>query len=141
METIKQPSFATASAGKYAPIILRIGLALLFLWFGTNQIMHPTDWFGFIPQSIISLTGLNVGTIVFFNGLFEIIAGSMLLLGLFTRVIAFLLFLHILDIAFVVGLDAIGVRDLGLSVATFVIFLNGADWFTLDHFRRFPTAM
>lgn len=123
-------------AKRFAPIILRIAMALLFLWFGTSQIMSPTDWIGFVPQSIVTLTGMSATTIVFFNGLFEIIAGSMLLLGLWTRVVAALLFLHMLDIAFTVGLDAIGIRDLGLAVATFVVFLNGADWWTLDHYIR-----
>ncbi len=120
----------------YSPIILRIGLALVFLWFGFNQITDPTSWYGFVPDSVSTITGLTIARIVFLNGLFEIIAGTALAFGLFTRVAAGLLFLHILDIAFIVGLDSIGIRDLGLSVATFVIFLNGMDRATLDHYIR-----
>ncbi len=122
---------------QYASTILRIGLAGVFLWFGINQIIDPSAWFGYIPQSIVSLTGMTVATLVHYNALFEILAGTMLLLGLFTRVVAFILFLHILDISLVVGLnDSIGIRDLGLSVATFVIFLNGMDTWTLDRYIR-----
>ncbi len=135
METIKQASY-NSTAAKYAPIILRLGLALVFLWFGTNQIMDPISWVGFIPHSIISTTGLSATTLVFYNALFEIVAGTMLLLGFFTRAIAFILFLHLLDIAFTVGLDSLGIRDLGLAVATFVIFLNGMDASTLDRYIR-----
>jgi uncharacterized membrane protein YphA (DoxX/SURF4 family) len=121
---------------QYAPLILRIGLALVFLWFGVNQIIDPISWVGYIPSFITTLTGMTAGSIVFYNALFEIIAGTMLLLGLFTRVVALVLFLHLLDIAFTVGLDSIGIRDLGLAVATFVIFLNGMDWLTLDQYIR-----
>jgi uncharacterized membrane protein YphA (DoxX/SURF4 family) len=122
---------------KYAPIILRIGLAGVFLWFGINQIIDPSAWFGFIPQYALSLTGLTAATLVHYNALFEILAGTMLLFGLFTRVVAFILFLHIFDIALTVGLnDSIGIRDLGLAVATFVIFLNGLDMWSLDLYIR-----
>jgi uncharacterized membrane protein YphA (DoxX/SURF4 family) len=123
-------------AKSYAPTILRIGMAFIFLWFGFNQITDPTAWFGFVPDSAATITHLSIANLVFLNGLFEIIAGTALLFGLFTRLAAGLLFLHILDIAFIVGLDSIGVRDLGLSVATFVVFLNGMDRATLDHYIR-----
>jgi uncharacterized membrane protein YphA (DoxX/SURF4 family) len=124
------------NAKQYSPTILRIGIALVFLWFGTNQIIDPTAWFGFVPDSISTLTGISIAHLVFLNAVFEIIFGTALLFGLFTRLVAFLLFLHILDIAFIVGLDSLGIRDLGLSVATFTIFFNGADRYTLDHFNR-----
>ncbi|MDB5254742.1 MAG: hypothetical protein JWL92_118 [Candidatus Nomurabacteria bacterium] len=120
----------------YSPTILRIGLALVFLWFGTSQIIDPVAWFGFVPESAATLTGLTIANLVFLNGLFEIVFGTALLFGLFTRLSAFLLFVHILDIALIVGLDSIGIRDLGLSVATFAVFLNGADMLTLDSYNR-----
>jgi uncharacterized membrane protein YphA (DoxX/SURF4 family) len=123
-------------AKQYAPIILRIAMALLFLWFGMSQIIDPSVWVGFMPNSVVTLTGLSVTTLVTINATFEIIAGTMLLFGLYTRVIAAILFLHLLDITFVVSLDAIGIRDLGLAVSTFVIFLNGSDAWTLDRYIR-----
>ncbi len=137
MEKLKQPSSAQGfGAAKYAPTILRLGMSGVFLWFGINQIVDPTAWIGFIPDAIVKLTGMSALTIVHYNAFFEIIAGSMLLLGFLTRFIAFILFLHLLDIAFTVGLDSIGIRDLGLAVATLVIFLNGFDWLTLDRYMR-----
>jgi uncharacterized membrane protein YphA (DoxX/SURF4 family) len=132
----KNPVYVKTTAAKYAPAILRIGLAGVFLWFGVNQIIDPLSWVGYIPSFITTFTGMTAGTVVFYNALFEIIAGTMLLLGFLTRIVAVVLFLHLLDIAFTVGLDSIGIRDLGLAVATFVIFLNGMDWLTLDHYIR-----
>jgi len=118
----------------FAPVVLRIGLSLVFIWFGSQQLLNTKMWIGLIPQSVISISHLSATTLVHFNGAFEIVFGLALLIGISTRVVAFLLALHIIDIMFVVGYGPIGVRDFGLSVATVAIFLNGADFFTVDRF-------
>lgn len=115
-----------------APVVLRIGLALVFIWFGTQQLLDVKMWVGLVPDFVISISHVSATTLVHFNGAFEIVFGLALLVGISTRVTAFLLALHIIDIMFVVGYGPIGVRDFGLSVATVAIFLNGADFFTLD---------
>ncbi len=114
--------------------ILRIGLAIVFLWFGINQIVEPNSYLGFLPDWLTKISPIDPTMIVYLNGSFEILFGTALLLGLFTRIVAFVLFLHMADIAFTVGLDAIGIRDFGLTVATFIIWINGTDAFTLDRF-------
>lgn len=120
-----------------APTVLRIGVALVFLWFGSQQLMHPGSWLGFIPKSIMDISGLTAPTLVAFNGSFEIVFGLCLLAGFFTRVSALLLALHMLDITYVVGYGATGVRDFGLSIAAVAVFLYGIDKLCLD--RRFTT--
>ncbi len=120
--------------------ILRIGLALVFLWFGISQISDTVNWVGYIPDWVVNLSSLNATTIVYLNGGFEIIFGTALLFGLFTRFVAFLLFLHIADITFTVGFDAIGVRDFGLTIATLVVWINGSDFFSLDSFIKKPPS-
>jgi uncharacterized membrane protein YphA (DoxX/SURF4 family) len=118
----------------FSPVIVRIGIALVFIWFGINQLTDTTAWTGFVPQSIIDISGIAVATIVHLNGVFEIVFGAALLLGFFTRFAAFFLALHIIDITYIVGLDSIGVRDFGLSMATIAVWFNGSDFFTLDRF-------
>lgn len=118
----------------FSGTILRIGLALVFLWFGIDQIIDTRSWIGYIPDWVTHYSGLQAATVVYLNGVFEIVFGTALLFGLFTRIVAFVLFLHIADITFTVGFDAIGVRDFGLTVATFVIFVQGSDFFTLDRY-------
>lgn len=121
---------------KYSSSVLRIGLALVFLWFGTQQIIDPSAWVGYIPEGIVGIFSLSALKLVYLNGLFEIVFASALLLGYFTRFSALLLALHMLDITYVVGFDAIGVRDFGLAIATVAIFMNGVDIFSLDYFRK-----
>ncbi len=103
----------------------RIGLSLVFLWFGFNQLMYPLNWIGWVPQGMTGM--IDVYTLVFINGLFEIIFGALLLIGLFTRVASGLLALHLLGITFTIGFNEIGIRDLGLTLALVSVFLHGPD--------------
>lgn len=115
-----------------APIVLRIGLALVFLWFGYSQVTDQVQWTAYVPDSIVEISGLKVETLVFLNGLFELIFGAALLVGFWTRTAALLLTLHMLEITYIVGFDATGVRDFGISIATFAVFLYGRDRLSVD---------
>lgn len=116
---------------EYAPIILRIGISLVFLWFGFSQVFNSKAWLVWLPQWTLNLP-FEPSTFVLINGLFEVIFGILLILGLFTRVSALLLGLHLLPIMFSIGYNDIGVRDFGLIIATFAIFLYGQDNWSLD---------
>ncbi|MFA6520295.1 MAG: DoxX family protein [Candidatus Paceibacterota bacterium] len=119
---------------RFAPIVVRLGLAVVFLWFGTQQIINTSAWVNLIPSWITSISGISAVGFVHFNGAFEIVFGLCLLMGYFTKATAFLLALHMLHITFTVGYNGIGVRDFGLSMATISIFLYGIDSWCLDKF-------
>ncbi|MBI5126587.1 MAG: DoxX family protein [Candidatus Taylorbacteria bacterium] len=121
---------------KYAPIVVRIGVSLVFLWFGLSQLSNTAMWVQMIPDWVISLSGLSATTIVHFNGSFEIVFGLALLVGLCTRVTAFFLALHMLHITLTVGYTAVGVRDFGLTLAAFSVFFHGLDTGTFDYWMK-----
>lgn len=114
------------------PVVLRIGIALVFLWFGMEQLISTQGWTNLIPKAITDITGLSASTIVYFNGAFEVVFGLCLLFGYFTRTVALFLAFHMLDIMVVVGYNAVGVRDFGLAIATIKIFLHGMDSCSID---------
>ena len=114
---------------KYAPIVVRLAIALVFLWFGSNQIMAPGEWFGYLPGFVPEQ---SMALFVTVNGIAEIILGLLLVMGLFTRIVALLLALHLLGIIFFVGYNEIGVRDFGLMLAAVSIALHGPDAWCLD---------
>ena len=116
---------------------LRMGIAFVILWFGAQQFIDPTQWVGFIPDSIINMSPVGAITLVHINGALELVFGTSLMLGLFTRISALILALHMADITYVVGYTSIGVRDFGLMIAVITVFLNGADHTTLDQFLFF----
>ncbi len=125
----------TEKIKKYYHIVLRIGIAILFLWFGFSQIINPDAWIGLMPNYVQSITPFSANTLILFNGIFEIIFATLLLLGLYTRTVSLLLSLHLFHIVTIVGYGAIGARDLALAIATLSIFLHGADEFCLDKLK------
>jgi uncharacterized membrane protein YphA (DoxX/SURF4 family) len=127
---------------KFAPILLRLGVSLVFLWFGINQLLDPESFFGYIPDWIYphdygmvhehSLQGihnlpLTPHVIVMGNGTFETVFGVMLIFGIFTRVSALLLSIHLFLISLGLGYNDLMIRDVGLTIATFAVFLHGPD--------------
>lgn len=106
-------------------LILRLGLASVFLWFGFSQLVDGISWVGLVPDWAVSLLHLPPAMIVLGNGLFEVICGALLALGIWTRAIALIFSLHLAVITFDIGLTAIGVRDFGLTLATVSLAILG----------------
>ncbi len=118
---------------KYAPCILRSGIAIVFLWFGFSQLINPSGWTRMIP-SYASWVPLSTINLIYLHGIFEILLATLLLLGLYTRTAALLLTLNILHITWIVGYGPTGARDLAISLATLSIFLHGKDEYCLDNY-------
>ena len=116
----------------FAPVILRYGLSLLFLWFGFSQLLNAGAWISWVPAWVPSLAHLGVDDIVILNGSFEVIAGAFLAIGIWVRWTALILALHMFMIVFDIGLSAIGMRDLAIAFSTLSLATFGSDNYTLD---------
>lgn len=110
------------SQHEWGVLILRLGLAILFLWFGFSQLFDGVNWVGWVPDWAVSFLHIPPAMIVLLNGSFEVIAGSLLALNIFTRWAALLLALHLLVLVVEIGLNEIGMRDFGLMMATFALY-------------------
>jgi len=110
--------------------LLRLAISLVFIWFGINQLGNIENFLSYLPNFILTSNFTNI--IVIFNGVFELIFGILLLIGLFTRFTALILSINLLTIAIGLGYNDIFIRDLGLTLATFSIFLGGTDKWCLD---------
>lgn len=124
-----------AKFANYAPAVVRVGISLVFLWFGSSQLGNPEAWTGLLPDWT-NILPFEPATLIQMNGIFEVVFGSLLLLGIYVRPVALLLALHMFNIVFTVGYNSIGVRDFGLAMATTAVFLYGADRFSLSSFLR-----
>ena len=133
----------------YSIVIVRIGLALVLLWFGTHQLINPESFLGYIPQWLYShepqmmhehslqlmhnIPKPSVHFILMFNGIFEVVIGSLLLIGIYTRIIASIVALHLISIAFSLGYNDIAIRDLGLTMMAVSLIFSGAGILSLDN--------
>ena len=91
--------------------LLRISLALLFIWFGFNQIIYSNLWTSIVPNWAISLLPFSAKFIVLLNGSFELIFGATLFFGFYARFSSLILFIHIAPIIFSVVYGAMMARD------------------------------
>ena len=112
------------SRQKFGIHLLRLGLAGVFLWFGFSQLFNSLIWVAVVPEWVVNIFHLPPAMIVMGNGLFEIILGSLLAMGFFTRIIAFVFAIHLIPIALNFGLTATGIRDFGLAIASFSLALT-----------------
>jgi len=133
---------------KYSTDIVRIALSIVFLWFGINQLISPESFLGYVPQWLYphgsqmthehplqlmhNIPDLSLHAIIMANGAFETIFGTLLLIGFFTRIAAFLLALHLFGISFSLSYNDVAVRDLGLALATISLIFSGAGEISLD---------
>lgn len=115
---------------EYGKIILRISLSLVFLWFGINQLYSPSNWTVFVPKLFSGIIASKL--LVMINGSFEVIFGLIMISGIYLRLTALLLSLHLIGISFSLGYSALAVRDLGLSLSTLSIFFLGPDKWCFD---------
>jgi uncharacterized membrane protein YphA (DoxX/SURF4 family) len=116
---------------KFAIPVLCVTMGLVFLYFGFQQIYSPDNWATFVPD-FLSIGAMTLNNWVMLNGVLELTLGLFLIMGLYTRFSALILSLHLLFIAFSIGFNPLGVRDFGLAIATFVIFLSGAHPYGID---------
>jgi uncharacterized membrane protein YphA (DoxX/SURF4 family) len=121
----------------YAPTLLRLAMASVVLWFGVSQLLNPSAWTVWLPSWVNALPITSV-QFVLLNGVAELVLGALLLAGLFTRLAALILSLHMLVIAFHLGYTDVGVRDAGLALATLAVAMHGSDYWCLDS-RLFGT--
>jgi len=116
----------------YAPSVVRYAMSLVVLWFGIQQFIDTSSWLAYVPDSAVAFTHLNATVLVYLNGTIEVVFGTLLMFGWKTRWVALILALHLFDIMYIVGYGEIGVRDFGLAMALFTIFMNGPDVLSFD---------
>lgn len=106
----------------YAGTVLRIGLAFVFMWFGWSGISNTEMWVGLVPAwtNVIA----SPETLVLIHGIFELVFGLLLFVGLGTRVVAFLLLLNLLHTITLLSWGPIMARDIALSTSLLSLILN-----------------
>lgn len=115
---------------KPSSVIIRLSLALLFLWFGVQQLLHPDAWTVYLPPwtGYLPVPGTML---VRLNGWMEVVLGAAMAAGLFVRAASAVLGAHLLLIALSVG-GAVGARDLALAATTLALALSAPDAWTID---------
>lgn len=115
-------------------ILLRISMSLVFLWFGLNQLFDPNTFLGYLPSYALdfaSSMSIDPTLLIIGNGIFDTLFGLLLMSGIFVRIVALIIAIHIFSIGIGLGYNDVMIRDLGLTLATLSIYFNGRDKYCL----------
>lgn len=123
--------------------VLRIGLGIVFIVFGTWKAITPVAWVIFLPNwvsdAVENIEALNALGALRMMGFVEAVLGLQMFLGLFTKATAVICTFMLAGIIFHVGFDQVGVRDAGLLFAALALsFAGGGPW-SLDHWLNSET--
>ena len=94
--------------------ILRVGLAITFLWIGVLIFQNPEAWGGYLQPWAANLLTMPIKDAMIATAIFDIIVGFLLLIDYLTFFAASLAALHLIVVMTVSGINPITIRDLGL---------------------------
>ncbi|MBX4211690.1 MAG: DoxX family membrane protein [Candidatus Yanofskybacteria bacterium] len=103
---------------KYSHLIIRLGLAFVFLWFGIDKFIHPDYWINaWVPERVLTLVshiGFSGREFMYLQGIFEVLIATSLLSTLFIRVFSAAAIVFLIVVFVINGFNQVLVRDVGL---------------------------
>lgn len=115
-----------------APVITRHAIGIPFLFIGIDQLIRPEFWYSYFPTWFVERMG-STASAVLYNGIFDVAIGILLIMGLFTRIVAAIASLHLMAVVITLGYNDISIRDLGLLVVALSVLCYGPDSRSLDY--------
>ncbi len=97
-------------------MLLLLGLAFVFIYFGIDKFVHPEVWIGWMPPQLNGLAGMSSDLWLQVTGAAEVIIGVLILFPMrFLRKLGLALaVLHLIAVLTQTGWNDIAVRDIGL---------------------------
>lgn len=112
---------------KMYPLIMRLSLVFVFVWFGVNEISNPVYWSGYVPPLVEKFLPFGINLFVQLHGVALSILALALLFKFYIRYAAFLSIIVLFSITggliVMNGLNEIAVRDIGLLGLALSIWL------------------
>lgn len=94
--------------------ILRVGIAITFLWIGVFIFQNPEGWGEYLQLGAAKLLVVEVRSAMIVTAVFDILVGFLLLTNYLTFWAASLAALHLIIVIGESGINPITVRDIGL---------------------------
>ena len=104
--------------------ILRVGLAITFLWIGILILKAPEAWGGYIQPWALKLLPVPIKEIMLGTAVLDVVIGILLLVDSYVWVAALLGTLHLIMVISASGVTEIIIRDIGLLAATTALFAD-----------------
>ena len=104
--------------------ILRIGLAVTFLWIGVLILRNPEAWGGYMRPWAAGLLPVPVTQVMIGTAILDIVIGVFLLINFLPRLTAIVGAIHLAIILIISGITDITVRDIGLLAGMLALVVD-----------------
>ncbi len=104
--------------------ILRIGLAVTFLWIGVLIIMQPAMWGSYMQPWAEKLIPFAMEPMMLSVGVLDLVIGALLALGVVIPLAAAVGALHVFFVLVVSGITDITVRDIAILAAALALMME-----------------
>lgn len=106
---------------QYGYHILRVGIAITFLWIGVLILRSPENWGAMMQPWAFELLPFSLKEAMITTAILDILVGFLLLINVRVWLASLLGSLHLASVLIVVGIDPITVRDIGLLAGTLAL--------------------
>ncbi len=104
--------------------ILRVGLAITFIWIGILIIKNPEAWGGYLEPWVVGLLPIPIVQAMIGTAFLDIVIGVLLLFNSFVWLAALVGAIHIIIVLTVSGITDITVRDIGILAAAVALTVD-----------------
>lgn len=104
--------------------ILRVGIAITFLWISILIFQEPEAWGSFIQPWAAGLLPLSLKSAMIGTAILDAVIGFLLLVDSWAWLAALAGSIHLIIVLTVSGINVITVRDIGLLAAAIALLIN-----------------
>lgn len=104
--------------------ILRVGVAITFLWIGILILKVPEAWGGYLQPWAVGLLPISIEQAMVGTAILDIVIGFFLLIDSFVWFAALVGALHLLLVLTVSGITDITVRDIAILAAAIALMID-----------------
>lgn len=104
--------------------ILRVGLAVTFLWIGVLIFKEPEAWGGYLMPWTAGLLPIPIAQAMIGTAVLDIVIGGLLLFDYLVWLAALVGTIHLIIVLTVSGITDITVRDIGILAATVALMAD-----------------
>lgn len=112
--------------------ILRVGLAITFLWIGILIFKQPEAWGGYLKPWVAGLLPIPLAQAIIGTAVLDIAVGFFLLVDVFVWPAALVSAIHLIIVLAVSGITDITVRDIAILSAAIALMADSLPKFFTD---------
>jgi len=116
--------------------IVRVGLAITFIWIGILILKNPEAWGGYVRPWAVNLLPISIAQALLSTAILDIIIGVLFLIDWLPWLAGLVASLHLIIVLAVSGITDITVRDIGLLAATLVVTIESLPIYIKSFFKK-----